>query len=108
MTRYTGEEIGAWTDRLLIGGLRSRQLITATLIDPDEKPSVEGTTYDDEWFDAAYTVTTTAALADELGRIRHVAQGPDGLYAITSNRDGRASGRFPRERDDVLVRLSSD
>ncbi|MFC7194812.1 PQQ-dependent sugar dehydrogenase [Halosimplex aquaticum] len=46
-------------------------------------------------------------MQDELGRIRHVEQSPDGdVYVITSNRDGRASGKFPTERDDVLVRLT--
>jgi hypothetical protein len=29
------------------------------------------------------------------------------VYAITSNRDGRAEGAFPRETDDVLVRLTA-
>ena len=40
------------------------------------------------------------------GRLRHVEQGPDGaLYLLTSNRDGRAPGEFPREGDDRLVRI---
>ncbi len=107
MTRYTGDGIEGWRDRLLIGGLRSQQLVTIVLSEPDEEPPAEGTTYDAEWLDDAYTATATVALDGEIGRIRHVAQGPDGLYAITSNRDGRAHGRFPREEDDVLVRLSA-
>jgi hypothetical protein len=38
--------------------------------------------------------------------VRHLEQGPDGeLYAVTSNRDGRAGEQFPTERDDRLVRL---
>ena len=38
-----------------------------------------------------------------LGRIRDVAQGPDGyLYVITSNTDGKA---FPDSDDDKLVRI---
>ncbi|MHC4953717.1 MAG: PQQ-dependent sugar dehydrogenase [Planctomycetota bacterium] len=39
----------------------------------------------------------------KYGRIREVAQGPDGhLYFTTSNRDGRAR---PKAEDDVLVRI---
>ena len=39
----------------------------------------------------------------KFGRIREVAQGPDGyLYFTTSNRDGRAR---PKADDDVLVRI---
>jgi glucose/arabinose dehydrogenase len=54
----------------------------------------------------AYTAVARRTLQDELGRIRHVGRAPDGtLYAITSNRDGRARGGFPRDEDDVLVRL---
>jgi glucose/arabinose dehydrogenase len=38
-----------------------------------------------------------------LGRIRDIAQGPDGyLYIITSNTDGKA---FPDNFDDKLVRI---
>ncbi|HKG45099.1 MAG TPA: PQQ-dependent sugar dehydrogenase, partial [Pyrinomonadaceae bacterium] len=39
----------------------------------------------------------------EYGRIRDVAEGPDGyLYFSTSNRDGRAK---PAEDDDRIMRL---
>lgn len=106
MTYYTGEEIPEWQGRLLIGGLRSQQLITVSLTGSDEEPP-EGTVYNDEWLDDTYTATTTAALNGEIGRIREIEQGPDGLYVITSNRDGRAHGEFPRDEDDVLVRLSA-
>ena len=38
-----------------------------------------------------------------VGRIRDVAQGPDGyLYVITSNTDGKA---FPSDDDDKLLRI---
>lgn len=106
MTYYTGKEVPDWQGRLLIGGLRSQQLITVSLTESGEDPP-DGTVYDEEWLDESYTATTTAALADEIGRIRYIEEGPDGLYAITSNRDGRAHGEFPRDEDDVLVRLST-
>ncbi|MDL5360383.1 sorbosone dehydrogenase family protein [Halalkalicoccus sp. NIPERK01] len=106
MTYYAGNGVENWRDRLLIGGLRSQQVIVLALTAPGEE-SPEGTTYDAEWLDDAYTATATAALPRAIGRVRHVAAGPDALYAITSNRDGRAYGRFPREEDDVLVRLST-
>ena len=42
-------------------------------------------------------------LSGKFGRIREVAEGPDGLlYFTTSNRDGRAR---PRVDDDLIVRL---
>jgi glucose/arabinose dehydrogenase len=44
------------------------------------------------------------ALVGELGRLRHVAVGPDGaLWVLTQNTDGRGS---PRPGDDRLVRLT--
>ncbi|ADJ15622.1 PQQ-dependent sugar dehydrogenase [Halalkalicoccus jeotgali] len=106
MSYHDGDGVEDWEGRLLIGGLRSQQVVVLSLSDPGQQPP-EGTTYDDEWLDDAYGATATAALQGEIGRIRHVASGPDGTYALTSNRDGRAYGRFPREEDDVLVRLST-
>lgn len=106
---YTGESVPSLTNRMLVGGLYSQQLLVATVTPPDGEPPLheDGTRHDGEWADDAYTVTEHTALKDELGRIRHVEQGPDGdLYLITSNRDGRASDPFPTERDDVLVRLT--
>jgi glucose/arabinose dehydrogenase len=108
---YTGESVPSLTNRMLVGGLYSQQLLVATVTPPDgELPPVgDGTRHDSEWADDAYTVTTHTALKDELGRIRHVEQGPDGdIYLITSNRDGRAADPFPTERDDVLVRLTGE
>jgi len=105
---YTGDAVPSWRNRMLIGGLISQQLLVVTLTPSgDDLPPVEwGTRVDCDWTDPAYTATVHPVLADELGRIRHVEQGPDGeLYAITSNRDGRANAPFPRERDDVLVSL---
>ena len=65
--------------------------------------------YDAEWFDDTFVATAHYTLKEELGRIRRVMQGPDGeVYALTSNRDGRATGEFPKKRDDRLVRLTSN
>ncbi len=42
----------------------------------------------------------------ELGRLRDVAEGPDGyIYLCTSNRDGRGS---PHRDDDQIVRIKGD
>lgn len=94
-------------ERLLLAGLRSQQLIVVDLFEEDDQLPEEGTRYDEDWMDDAYTAVARRSLQDELGRIRHIGRAPDGdLYAITSNRDGRAGGPFPRDDDDVLVRLN--
>jgi glucose/arabinose dehydrogenase len=106
---YTGDAVPSLSNRMLVGGLHSQQLLIATLTTPDGTlpPLGEGGRHDGDWSDDAYTVTTHTALADDFGRIRHVEQGPEGeIYLITSNRDGRARDPFPTERDDVLVRLT--
>ena len=109
-TFYTGEEVPALRNRFVVGGLISQSVWSVTLTPPgQEVPSLDGgRRYDADWTHGAYTATAHELLHDELGRVRHVARSPSGeLYAITSNRDGRAKGQFPREKDDVLVRLTS-
>ena len=106
---YTGDAVPSLQNRLLTGGLKGQKLLTTTLTPAGEDlpPGDSAEVYDADWTDDAYTATTHSLLADELGRIRHVEQGPDGsLYIVTSNRDGRAGDGFPRERDDVLVRVT--
>jgi len=106
---YTGDAVPAWRNRLVVGTLVGQHVNVVTLTPPDgDLPlSDGGRRFDAGWLDDAYTATSHRALADVLGRVRHVEEGPDGgLYAITSNRDGRAQGEFPRERDDVLVRIT--
>ena len=107
---YTGDAVPSWRNRMLIGCLGSQQAIVLTLTPPDGDlpPAADGRRFDADWFDDTYTATAHPVLGDELGRIRHLEQGADGeLYAVTSNRDGRATGEFPRERDDVLVSLQA-
>jgi len=108
---YTGEAVPSLTNRMLVGGLFSQQLLVATVTRPGGElpPAENGSRHEGAWTDDAYTVTTHTTLQNELGRIRHVEQGPEGeIYLITSNRDGRAKDPFPTERDDVLVRLSGE
>lgn len=55
------------------------------------------------WADGAVAGEPVPHLVGELGRLRHVALGPDGaLWVLTNNTDGRGQ---PREGDDRLVRL---
>jgi len=108
---YTGGSVPALGNRLLVGCLASQELKTVTLTPPGgELPPLgeTGVRHTGEWLDDRFVATTHSRLVDELGRIRHVEQGPDGdLYAVTSNRDGRADGAFPTDRDDRLVRLTA-
>lgn len=108
-TFYTGTELPAWQHRFVVVGLINQSVCVVTLTPADAPlPPVEkdGRRFAGDWFHPAFTATSHRVLRNELGRVRHVAESPDGeLYAITSNRDGRASEGFPRERDDVLVRL---
>ena len=107
---YRGDAVPALSNRFLVGTLAGQHVEVFTVTPPGgELPPLgdTGTRYDADWLDDAYTLTSHDALAGVLGRVRHVEEGPDGaLYAITSNRDGRASGEFPRDRDDVLVRIT--
>lgn len=108
-TFYTGGEIAPWQNRYVVGGLISQTISVVTLTPPDdEPPPLDGDSrrYDGDWMDQSFTATVHRLLHDELGRVRHVVQDSDGnLYAITSNRDGRARGEFPRHTDDRLVEL---
>lgn len=106
---YTGDAVPSLRNRLLIGCLASEELRIVTLTPPGgEIPPLgeTGVRHDAEWLDDRFVATTHARLTGALGRIRHVEQGPSGeLYAIVSNRDGRASAGFPTDQDDRLVRL---
>ena len=102
---YTGDAVPAMRNRLLVGGLISERLNVVSVY-PDSAPEIGGTRYDGDWMHPAYEAVAHYVFEGELGRIRHVEQGPNGeLYAVTSNRDGRASDEFPVEGDDRLVRI---
>ncbi|AUX08222.1 glucose/sorbosone dehydrogenase [Halalkaliarchaeum desulfuricum] len=106
---YTGGAVPSLRNRLLVGGLGSEQLYVVTLSPAGEpEPDAErGIRYDEDWLDPDWQATAHSVFEGEHGRIRHVEQGPDGtLYAVTSNRDGRASDAFPQEGDDRLVRIT--
>jgi glucose/arabinose dehydrogenase len=81
----TGSRVEALEGRILIAGLSGQQLRRVL-------PLPDGTVRDEG---------PVSGLA--LGRLRAVAQGPDGcIYVGTSNRDGRGQ---PGPRDDRVVRL---
>jgi len=110
---YTGDAIPEWRNRLVFGSLIGQRVNVVTLAeDAADLPPVgeRGMRFDAAWHDDARAATAHWTLTDVLGRVRHVEQGPDGdLYAVTSNRDGRPKGdTFPRQRDDVLVRLTPE
>jgi glucose/arabinose dehydrogenase len=82
-----GPRSGEWTGTLLFTGLRGQTLYRAAIDanDPRKATIVE------------------RLFAREFGRLRDVAEGPDGaIYILTSNRDGR--GR-PSADDDRVLRL---
>ncbi|KDE60475.1 glucose sorbosone dehydrogenase [Halostagnicola sp. A56] len=105
-----GDAIPNWKNRLFACGLASQTLYAVTLIVPDDSSSSvdgdEGIVYDHNWLDDRLTAIAHPLFEGKYGRLRHVEQGPDGaLYLLTSNRDGRAGGEFPRPVDDRIVRL---
>lgn len=79
--------IPPWEGNLFVAGLRGERLWRLTL-------------------DAHGAVTQRESLLQgQFGRLRHVAQAPDGsLWVLTSNRDGRGN---PTSDDDRILRLSS-
>lgn len=86
-TFYTGGAIPQWRGSLIFGALRGAHL---HLIRFGGKDSSE-------------VVSETTLFQGELGRLREVAQGPDGaLYVTTSNRDGRGT---PVPTDDRVLRI---
>lgn len=76
---------GHWSGELLIAGLAGQELLRVSLSPAGGTPSI------------------TELFKKKYGRIRNVAEAPDGtLYLMTNNRDGRGS---PRAQDDKLIAL---
>jgi len=106
---YTGDAAPSLAGRMLTGGLIGQRLMATTITPAGEElpPAEDGTRYDQDWTDDGYVATRHDFFENEVGRIRHVEQGPDGaLYLITSNRDNRAREGFPKEYDDILARIT--
>jgi aldose sugar dehydrogenase len=69
MMFYTGDKFPQWKGNLFIGGMNGQQLSRLTL--------------------NGRRVTNEELLAQQMGRIRDIRQGPDGfIYLVTDNRDG--------------------
>lgn len=80
-----GGAIPAWEGDVFLAALRGERLWRVDLDD------------------AGVVVGREALLAGEYGRLRTVAQAPDGsLWVLTSNRDGRGD---PADADDRILRL---
>lgn len=81
---YNGSKLPGFKGNFFLGCLRGTRLIRVVL-------------------DGRKVVRQEDLLEKTLGRIREVAEGPDGsLYISTSNRDGRGS---PAAGDDKIIRL---
>ncbi|MEX1142476.1 MAG: PQQ-dependent sugar dehydrogenase [Thermoleophilaceae bacterium] len=81
---FVTREGSDWTGDYLFAGLASEQIRRIRL-------------------DGDRVTVDEALLEGRFGRLRTVAEGPDGaLYALTSNRDGRGS---PRPGDDRVLRI---
>jgi len=83
---YYGDQIPHWNGKYFVASLRGEHLL---VID----------------FDLEYNVIFQEKLfLGEYGRLRDVVNGPDGLYVLTSNQDGRGT---PTSNDDRILRITS-
>ncbi len=81
---YTGDKFPEWKGDFFFGCLRGERIIHVKL-------------------DGRKVVSQENLLQGKLGRIREMANAPDGyIYFSTSNRDGRGS---PAKEDDRIMRL---
>jgi aldose sugar dehydrogenase len=81
---YNGDKFLAFKGNFFLGCLRAAKIIRVVL-------------------DGRKVVSQENLLESNLGRIREIAEGPDGyIYFSTSNRDGRGS---PAKDDDRIMRL---
>lgn len=78
---------GEWKNQLLVANLRGNQILRIELSE-----------------DGNEVMHTSSLFKGEFGRIRTVAEGPDGsIYFLTNNHDGRG---VPNDGDDKIVRMS--
>ena len=83
---YYGDEIPHWNGKYFAASLRGEHLLA---ID----------------FDSKYNVISFEKLfLGEFGRLRDVVNGPNGLYVLTSNQDGRGT---PSYNDDKILLITS-
>jgi aldose sugar dehydrogenase len=83
---YRGSTFPSFRGNFFFGCLRGERIIRVTL-------------------DGRKVVSQENLLQEKYGRIREMAEGPDGaIYFSTSNRDGRGK---PASDDDRIIRLSS-
>ncbi len=83
---YYGDEIPHWNGKYFVASLRGEYLLA---ID----------------FDSKYNVVSFEKLfLGEFGRLRDVVSGPDGLYVLTSNQDGRGT---PSYNDDRILLITA-
>lgn len=86
--------IPQWEGSLFAAALRGQRLWRFT-------PGPDGDYVDDQAF-------AETLYEETYGRLRHVAQAPDGsLWLLTSNRDGRLP-RSPDEDDDRIIRIAPE
>ena len=82
---YYSDQIPQWNGKYFVASLRGEHLL---VID----------------FDVDFNITSHNKLfLGEYGRLRDVVQGPDGLYVLTSNQDGRGA---PSSNDDRILRIT--
>ena len=83
---YYGDEIPHWNGKYFAASLRGEHLLA---ID----------------FDSQYNVVSFEKLfLGEFGRLRDVVSGPNGLYVLTSNQDGRGT---PSYNDDRILLITA-
>jgi glucose/arabinose dehydrogenase len=82
---YTGDRFPQWRGNLFLGGMAGQQLVRLTL--------------------QGQRVASEETLVPQMGRIRDVRQGPDGLiYLVTDDREGKAT---PVYRVEPVARPAS-
>jgi len=86
-TFYTGDEIPELKGKFLFASLRGQHLRILELDTENNQ-----------------VLSNYAFFQDSFGRLRDIAQGPDGyLYLLTSNRDGRG---LPSSDDDRILKIT--